>query len=107
VNKGDPDAEKFQEIQRAYEVLKDDEKRSLYDRVGPEGFAQAEAGGGAGGPGGGGFGFGYGGFGFEDMFGGGMNEALRNMFTQTVLYLTVLILLQVHCRNWYFRSSQA
>lgn len=84
VNKGDPDAEKkFQEIQRAYEVLKDDEKRSLYDRVGPEGFAQAEAGGGPAGPGGGGFGgFGFGGFGFEDMFGGGMNEALRNMFNQ-------------------------
>lgn len=81
VNKSDPEAEKkFQDIQRAYEVLKDDEKRSLYDRVGPEGFAQAEAGGGPGGPAGGGFGFG--GFGFEDMFGGGMNEALRNMFNQ-------------------------
>lgn len=83
VNKGDPDAEKkFQEIQHAYEVLKDDEKRSLYDRVGPEGFAQAEAGGGPGGPGGPGFGFGFGGFGFEDMFGGGMNEVLKNMFNQ-------------------------
>eukprot|EP01018_Ginkgo_biloba_P033550 Gb_35614 [translate_table: standard] len=83
VNKGDPDAEKkFQEIQRAYEVLKDDEKRALYDQVGPEGFAQAEAGGGPGGPGDAGFGFGFGGFGFEDMFGGGMNEALKNMFNQ-------------------------
>uniref|UniRef100_A0A0C9RI69 TSA: Wollemia nobilis Ref_Wollemi_Transcript_18795_1838 transcribed RNA sequence n=1 Tax=Wollemia nobilis TaxID=56998 RepID=A0A0C9RI69_9CONI len=84
VNKGDPDTEKkFQEIQRAYEVLKDDEKRSLYDRIGPEGFAQAEAGGSPGGPGGAGFGgFGFGGFGFEDMFRGGMDETLKNMFNQ-------------------------
>nr|POE88845.1 chaperone protein dnaj [Quercus suber] len=33
-NKDDPEAEKkFQEVQRAYEVLKDDEKRQQYDQI--------------------------------------------------------------------------
>ncbi|MCO5552408.1 hypothetical protein L7F22_005919 [Adiantum nelumboides] len=59
MNKGDTDSEKkFQEIQKAYEVLKDDEKRAIYDQVGPDGYEQA-------GPnGGGGSGFDDGGFGF-------------------------------------------
>ncbi|KAH9287649.1 hypothetical protein KI387_031766, partial [Taxus chinensis] len=88
VNKADSEAEKkFQEIQHAYEVLKDDEKRALYDKVGPEAFEQAAAGGAPGGPGGAGFGgfggfSGFGGFGFEDVFGGGLDEALKNMFRQ-------------------------
>lgn len=59
MNKGDNEAEKrFQEIQKAYEVLKDDEKRALYDQLGPEAYEQAGSGGDAGpGFGGGGFGF--------------------------------------------------
>ncbi|CAH9085532.1 unnamed protein product [Cuscuta epithymum] len=62
VNKDDPEAaKKFQEVQRAYEVLKDDEKRQTYDQVGHDAFNSAEENGGAG-PG-----F-PGSPGFEDMF---------------------------------------
>ncbi|MBC8337096.1 MAG: molecular chaperone DnaJ [Rhodospirillales bacterium] len=67
-NPDDKKAEKkFKELNEAYEVLKDDQKRAAYDRFGHEAFEQA----GAGGPGGpGGFGGGGGGFasGFADIF---------------------------------------
>ncbi|KAI5054353.1 hypothetical protein GOP47_0030715 [Adiantum capillus-veneris] len=54
-NKGDPDAEKkFQEIHRAYETLKDEEKRSSYDKLGHEAYEKVGSGGA--GPGFGGFG---------------------------------------------------
>ncbi|THG22111.1 hypothetical protein TEA_014418 [Camellia sinensis var. sinensis] len=49
-NKDDPEAEKkFQEVQKAYEVLKDEEKRAQYDQLGHETYENNVHGGGMGG----------------------------------------------------------
>lgn len=63
-NKGDEETEKrFQEVQKAYEVLRDAKTRSTYDQVGHANYESMESGGGGGG--GGGF------SGFQDF--GGQN----------------------------------
>jgi len=77
-NSGDKEAEeKFKEINEAYEVLSDQEKRNMYDQFGHAGVNQ-QGGGFGGGFGGGGFGGG----GFEDiineMFGGGFGGGGRS-----------------------------
>lgn len=67
-NKDNPEAEeKFKEINQAYDVLKDDQKRAAYDRYGAAAF-DGSMGGGPGGMGGAGF---QGAFSdiFEEMFG--------------------------------------
>jgi len=69
-NPNDKTAEaKFKELNEAYDVLKDDQKRGAYDRFGHAAFEQG------GGPGAGGFG---GGFNFGE--GGGLGDIFDQMF---------------------------
>ena len=75
LNKDDPEgaAAKFKEVNEAYEVLSDADKKAKYDRFGHAAFDQTQGGG----YGGGGFGGGFGGFDvdlgdiFGSFFGGG------------------------------------
>lgn len=74
VNKGTGAEERFKEINEAYEVLSDQERRARYDRFGHAGVQ----GSGADAEGFGGFGFGFEDI-FESFFGGGMRtEASRS-----------------------------
>ena len=76
LNPGDAEAEKkFKEINEAYGVLSDPEKKQRYDQFGHAGVDPSYNAGGGGGFGDfGGFGGGFGGFGdiFDTFFGGGM-----------------------------------
>ena len=79
-NKDDPSAEaKFKEVNEAYDVLKDEQKRAAYDQFGEAAFQQGGMGGGfrgGGGPDFSGFGGAFSDI-FEDMFGdvmGGMGR---------------------------------
>ncbi|WP_448191794.1 molecular chaperone DnaJ [Azospirillum sp. sgz301742] len=79
-NPGNDDAEhKFKEINEAYDVLKDEQKRAAYDRFGHQAFENGGRGAPGGGFGGGGFDFGGGGFAdiFDEMFGEFMGGGRR------------------------------
>lgn len=80
-NKETGDEAKFKEVQEAYDILYDDQKRSAYDQFGHAAFEQT-----GGGPAGGNPFSGFSGFGGEDInlgdifssfFGGGSNRARR------------------------------
>jgi len=81
INKSPDAPKKFEEIQEAYDVLYDDNKRSQYDRFGHAAFQQGQSGGGN--PFGGGFsGAGFGdvdlGDIFSSFFGGGGRSSSRS-----------------------------
>ncbi len=81
LNKDDPEtaANKFKEVNEAYQILGDETKRQQYDTYGSEAFdGTGGFTGGASGFGGSGFG-GFGGFGdiFDSIFGGGMGGRQR------------------------------
>ncbi len=100
-NKDNKEAEaKFKEVNAAYDVLKDDDKRAAYNRYGSSAFDGSMGGGGGGNPFGGGFeGFQGGNFSdiFEDMFGDFMggggrrnpNGAMRGADMQYAMDITM------------------
>lgn len=102
-NSDDPQAEeKFKEASLAYEVLSDDSKRSMYDRMGHRAFENGMGGGGFGGFGNFGSGnlndilselFGQGGGGgFADMFGGRGGRSSRPQRGSDLRYMLDLTL---------------
>ena len=70
INKEEDAVAKFTEVQEAYEVLSDDQKRAQYDQFGHAAFQN----------GGAGAGYGGGDFDFGDIFGGGFGDIFGDIF---------------------------
>lgn len=93
-NPGDEEAERnFKYCNEAYQVLSDEQQRSIYDRYGKEGLQQ-------GGGGHGGFSGGFGGFDdlgsmFEEMFGGGGRSRRQSRTEQDKYPLDMAIELNI------------
>lgn len=80
-NKETGDENKFKEVQEAYDILYDDQKRQTYDQFGHAAFEQGAGGAGGGNPfEGAGFGFDMGDIGdiFSNFFGGGSRRRTSN-----------------------------
>lgn len=90
--------EKFKEINEAYSVLSDSQKRAQYDNMGHDAFTHASKGSysGAGGYGGGGFHADFSGFGdiFDTVFGGGFGGRPRGPQRGDDLLMRIQITLQ-------------
>ncbi|WP_274585133.1 molecular chaperone DnaJ [Neisseria leonii] len=94
-NQGDAEAEnKFKEVQKAYDILSDKEKRAAYDQYGHAGVdPNAMGGGGFGGFGGGAQGFDFGDI-FSQMFGGAAGGGRQQSYQGADLQYAVEITLE-------------